>query len=447
MTAASSPADLWSRREAAVPRGAFHIAPLFVERAKGALLWGRDGKEYIDFCGGIGVLNVGHNHPKVTAAIHAQVDDYLHTCWHVAMYEPYLELAERLNRLVPMPGPNKSIFFNSGAEAGENAVKIARAATGRAGVVTFERGFHGRTLLAMTMTGKVQPYTKGFGPFAPEVYRLPVAPFFGRPQQGGEQRSDAQVEAQIEVDCRAALERLFSYHIEAEGIACVLVEPVLGEGGFLPIHPTALRVLREVTREHGILLGSDEVQTGFARCGSLFAIERYGVVPDMVLMAKSLGGGLPLSGVTGPAEIMDAPQVGGIGGTFGGNPVSCAAALAVLDVIEEEGLSERARTIGGQVMERFEALVRRHAHAGDCHGLGAMCGLAVVDPESGRPDAALAGKILAAAREEGLLAMTASGNVIRTLMPLVITDEQLTRGLDILERAVASVAGTPKEVA
>jgi len=428
MIATDSQAGLVARREAAVPRGAFHIAPLFVERAQGALLWDTEGNEYIDFCGGIGVVNVGHNHPKVVAAIHAQTDKFIHTCWHVAMYEPYLELAERLNQLAPLPGPNKTIFFNSGAEAGENAVKIARAATGRTGVVTFERGFHGRTLLAMTMTGKVNPYTQGFGPFAPEVYRLPMAPFFGRPQ-----RPDGEIEA----DCRAALDRLFHYHIEAAGIACILVEPVLGEGGFLPIHPVALKVLREVTQAHGILLGSDEVQTGFARCGSLFAIERYGVIPDMVLMAKSLGGGLPLSGVTGPAAIMDAPQVGGIGGTFGGNPVACAAALAVLDVIEEEGLAARAERIGERVMEHFHALVERHPHAGDAHGLGAMGGLDIVDPETGRPDAPRAGKILAAARAEGLLAMTASGNVIRTLMPLVITDEQLERGLDILDRAVA----------
>lgn len=432
MISAVSSTELLKRREDAVPRGTFHIAPIFVDRALGALLWDTDGREYVDFCGGIGVVNVGHNHPRVVEAVREQAGRYLHACWHVAMYEPYLELAERLNRAVPMPGPNKTVFFNSGAEAGENAVKIARAFTRRPAVVTFERGFHGRTLLAMTMTGKVKPYTEGFGPFAPEVYRLPVAPFFGRPQ-----RSDAEIEA----DCRGALERLFAYTIEAAAVSCILVEPVLGEGGFLPIHPAALEVLREVTREHGILLASDEVQTGFGRCGSLFAIERYGVVPDMVLMAKSLGGGLPLSAVTAPAEIMDAPQVGGIGGTFGGNPLACAAGNAVLDVIEDEKLCARAEVIGARVLERFEALVERHALAGDAHGLGAMCGLEIVHPETGKADPGLAGRILTAARQEGLLVMTASGYVIRTLMPLVITDAQLERGLDALEKAVTTVAG------
>ena len=421
-------AELMKRREAAVPRGPFNLGPIFAARAQGALLWDVEGREFIDFCGGIGVVNAGHNHPAVVDAIKQQADKFIHTCWHVAMYEEYVRLAERLNELVPMLGPNKTAFFNSGAEAGENCVKIARAYTKRTGIVGFERGFHGRTLLGMTLTGKVNPYTAGFGPFAPEVYRLPYQPFFGRHQRTGD-------EARRE--CRAALDRLFHYHIEPESIACVIAEPVLGEGGFYPIHPAAFRVLREECTKHGIVLVGDEVQSGFGRCGALFACERYGIVPDLIAMAKSLGGGMPLSAVTGPAEIMDAPGIGGIGGTYGGNPLACAAANAVLDVFEREHLADRANAIGEKVLAIFNDL-QCHPWVGDVRGLGAMCGLDVIDPSTGAPDAARAGRIMVRARENGLLIMTASGNVLRTLMPLVITDEQLERGLQILADAVAS---------
>jgi len=423
--------DLLTRRQEAIPRGPYNVAPIFTRRAQGAKLWDVEGKEYIDFCGGIGVVNVGHNHPKVVAAIKTQADQFIHTCWHVAMYEPYLELAEKLNRRVPMPAPNKTLFFNSGAEAGENAVKIARAATGRQAVVTFERSFHGRTLLALSMTGKTQPYTRGFGPFAPEVYHLPWEPFFSP-----EERSDEEVER----ECRAALDHLFSYHVPAEEIACVIMEPVLGEGGFLPVHPTAMWVLTETCRRKGILFASDEVQAGFARCGTLFACERYEIVPDMVLMAKSIAGGLPLSAVTARAEILDAPQVGGLGGTFGGNPLACAAALAVLEIIEEEKLEERALEIGERVMEAFRELDGRFGHVARPRGLGAMCGLEIVDPATGEGDAARAGRLIAHAREHGLLLMTASGNVLRTLMPLVISDEELEKALGILAEATEAVA-------
>lgn len=422
---------LLERRQAAVPRGPFNVAPIFAERASGSHVWDVEGRRYLDFCGGIGVVNVGHNHPKVVAAVEAQLGKLIHTCWHVVMYEPYVELAERLNALVPMPGPNKTVFLNSGAEAVENAAKIARAYTGRSAVVAFERGFHGRTLLAMSMTGKVQPYKAGFGPFAPAVYRLPYEPFFGP-----EELSDAEVEAA----CREALEHLFAYHVGAQQIACVVLEPVFGEGGFLPIRRSAFHLLRETCREHGILLVSDEVQSGFGRCGALFACQRYDVVPDMVLTAKSLAGGVPLSAVTAPAEIMDAPHVGGIGGTFGGNPLACAAGLAVLEVIEEEDLCRRAQEIGRRVMERFEELAASHAFLARPRGLGAMCGIEVVDPESGRPDAERAGRLVAAALERDLLLMTASGNVIRTLMPLTIPDTELARGLEIFRDAAAAVA-------
>ncbi|MFQ5789030.1 MAG: 4-aminobutyrate--2-oxoglutarate transaminase [Acidobacteriota bacterium] len=433
MTATSkrvAQSDLLSRRDRAVPRGPFNVAPLFIARAEGCRIWDVEGREYLDFCGGIGVLNVGHNHPRVVAAIKLQADRYIHTSWHVAMYEPYIRLAERLNELVPVPGPAKTAFFNSGAEAGENAVKIARAYTGRPAVVSFERGFHGRTLLAMTLTGKVIPYTAGFGPFAPEVYRLPYQTFFGR-----RQRSDAEVER----ECQLAFERLFSYHVEPGKISCLLMEPVLGEGGFLPAHPAAMRMVREICTEHGILLVSDEVQTGFGRCGSLFACQRYSVTPDMVVMAKSLAAGLPLSAVTAPAEIMDAPPVGGIGGTFGGNPLACAAALEVLDIIREENLPGRAEAIGRRVLDKFRKLASRHDFIGDARGLGAMCGLEIIDPGTGRADPARAEAILTQARKRGLLVMTASGNVIRTLMPLVITDEELDRALTILGKALAAL--------
>lgn len=422
--------ELYERRIKAVPRGPFHVAPIFVARAQGALLWDVEGKEYVDFCGGIGVMNVGHNHPRVVAAIRDQAGSYLHTCFHVAAYEPYVELAERLNELVPIEAACKTALFNSGAEAGENAVKISRAATGRPAVVGFERGFHGRTLLGMTLTGKCKPYTAGFGPFAPEVYRLPYEPFFSPPNVG---------DSEVEGGARSALDHLGAYHVEPERIACVMMEPVLGEGGFFPAHPAALRVLRTWCAEHGIVFVADEVQSGFGRCGAMFAIERYGVEPDLVAMAKSMAGGMVLSGVTGRAEIMDAPGVGGIGGTFGGNPLACAAALAVLDVIEEERLAERALQVGATVMDRFASMKGRFRFVGDVRGLGAMCGLEVVDPVTGKPDAATASRISAEALKRGLLIMTASGNVLRTLMPLVIRDDELKRGLDALEEAMSVV--------
>jgi 4-aminobutyrate aminotransferase/(S)-3-amino-2-methylpropionate transaminase len=424
--------DLAARREQAVPRGPFHVAPIFAERAQGALLWDVEGREYIDFCGGIGVLNVGHNHPRVVEAVKGQADKFLHTCFHVVMYEEYVRLAERLNALLPIKGPCKTTFFNSGAEAGENAVKIARAYTKRTGVLAFERGFHGRTLLGMSLTGKCKPYSAGFGPFAPEVYRLPYMPFFATHLE--------MTDAEVEHGVNEALDHLFAYHCEAENIACVMAEPVLGEGGFRPMHCVAMRILRDRCREAGILFVSDEVQTGFARCGSLFAIERYGIEPDLVAMAKSLAGGLVLSGVGGRAEIMDAPGPGGIGGTFGGNPLSCAAANAVLDVIEDENLSERANQIGEKVMALFNRLVADHRHVGAARGLGAMCCIEIVDPATGKPDVARAGAVVRAALAEGLLIMTASGNVIRTLMPLVISDDQLDRALGILSRAVAAAS-------
>lgn len=425
--------ELLERRHKAVPRGPFHVAPIFAERALGARIWDVEGNEYLDFCGGIGVLNAGHNHPRVVEAVKAQADKFLHTCFHVVMYEEYVRLAERINGLLPIGGEKKTAFFNSGAEAGENAIKIARAYTKRPAVLCFERGFHGRTLLGMTLTGKCKPYSAGFGPFAPEVYRLPYGPFFAHPAE--------MTDEGVAAACNEALDHLFAYHVEPESIACAIVEPVLGEGGFLPLHCVAAKLLHDRCKEHGIVFISDEVQSGFGRCGALFAIERYGLEPDLVAMAKSIAGGLVLSGVGGRAEIMDAPGPGGIGGTFGGNPLSCAAANAILDVMEEEKLPQRAEEIGQHVKAAFEDLFDNYAHVGRPTGLGAMCALPIVDPKTDAPDAARASAICAEARHHGLLIMTASGNIIRTLMPLVITDDELERGLQSLKKAVAAMAG------
>ncbi|MFO7982985.1 MAG: 4-aminobutyrate--2-oxoglutarate transaminase [Desulfuromonadales bacterium] len=426
-----STASLLKRREKAVPRGPFNVTPLFADQAQGAKIRDVDGRDYLDFCGGIGCVNVGHNHPRVVAAVKEQADNFLHTCWHVAMYESYVRLAERLNTLVPIPGHNMTAFFNSGAEAGENAVKIARTYTGRSAIVSFERGFHGRTLMGMSLTGKVHPYTAGFGPFAPEIYHLPWRPFFNPPAELSDER--------IASEARAALDDLFAYGVEAANVACVIIEPVLGEGGFYPVHPAALKVLHEVTRAQGILLISDEVQTGFGRCGKLFASELFDVKFDMMVMAKSLAAGMPLSAVTAATDIMNSPKVGGIGGTFGGNPLSCAAAHAVLDIMQDEKLPERARQIGSRVMTRFRDFAATLPHVSHPRGLGAMCAVDIVDPETGQGSPEIAGKILIAARKQGLLVMTASGFVLRTLMPLMISDEDLDEGLEILSAALDDV--------
>jgi len=424
-------ASLMKRREAAVPASSFNAAPIFVARAEGSRVWDVEGKEYVDFAGGIGAMAVGHGHPRVLEAVRRQLDAVVHTSWHAAMYESYLRLAERLNEIVPAAGPLKSCFFNSGAEGIENAVKVSRAFTGRAGVVVFERGFHGRTLLTMTMTGKVRPYKAGFGPFAPEVYRLPYAPFFGRA---------LAADAEIEKDCRDALDRLFAYHADAESLACVVVEPILGEGGFLPGRPAALRALRRVTRERGILIVADEVQSGFGRTGKLFATEHYDLDPDVVVTAKSLAAGFPLSGVTARAEILDTPMLGGLGSTYGGNAVSCAAACAVMEIVGDEDLPGRATGIGRKIQDVFEPLVSASEIVGDARGLGSMWGLEIVDPATRKADPDRARRAVVKCREKGLLIMTASGNVLRTLMPLNIGDEDLQKGLAIIEASVKEVS-------
>jgi 4-aminobutyrate aminotransferase/(S)-3-amino-2-methylpropionate transaminase len=417
---------LMERREASVPRAVGHSAPLFVERAEGARLFDVDGNALLDFAGGIGVMNVGHAAPRVVAAASEQLGRFTHTCFSVVPYEPYVALAERLNALAPGRAPKKTFLANSGAEAVENAVKIARAATGRPGVVVFEHAFHGRTLLAMTMTSKVKPYKHGFGPFAPEVYRLPF-PY------------EYRLGAKDEVVYAAELDAFFKSNVAPDTIAAVVIELVTGEGGFIVAPPAFVRALSKACAAHGILLVADEVQTGFARTGRLFASEHYGLEPDLVVLAKSLGGGLPISAVTGRADVMDAAGPGGLGGTFGGNPVACAAALGALDTIEADGLVSRAEGIGAVVEERFACFEKRFPFVGDARGLGAMRALEIVkDKATKEPDKERTDAVLKRAWQNGLVLIGAGtwGNVIRVLMPLAITDDELAEGLAVLEHAL-----------
>lgn len=421
---------LMARREKAIPAGIGHSAPVFVERASGALLHDVDGNTFIDFAGGIGTLNVGHAHPAVVAAARAQLERFTHSCFAVAPYESYVELAERFNRSIPGDFAKKTLFANSGVEAVENAVKIARRATGREAVLVFEHAFHGRTLLGMSMTSKVKPYKLGFGPFAPEIYRLAYPYLYRRP-------ATAPATAAA---FRAELEEFFATHVAAEKVACVVMELVLGEGGFVVAPPAYVQVLVELCRKHGILFVADEIQTGFGRTGRMWAMEHYGIAPDLTTIAKSIAGGLPLSAVVGRAELMDAAQVGGLGGTYVGNPVACAAALAVLDLFEKGPLLARAAELGVRVESRLAALAERHTSIGEVRGLGAMHALELVKDRATRePAREHTQAVIRRAYERGLLLLSAGthGNVIRTLMPLVTTDEQLEEGFDVLEQSLA----------
>ena len=405
--------------------------PLVVARAEGARLEDVDGRTYIDFAGGLGCQNAGHGPPAVVAAIHEQVDRYLHQCFMVGMYEPYVEVCRRLAELSPCRGgEQKSLLLNSGAEAIENAVKIARVATGRPAVVAFDRAFHGRTLLSMTMTSKVVPYKRGFGPFAPEVYRAP-APY---PYRGVS--TD---------DAIHGLEALFKSDVDPESVACVVLEPVQGEGGFVPMPRDFPPRLRELCDRHGILYVDDEVQSGVARTGPVWAIEHYGVEPDLLVSGKSLGGGLPLAAVTGPGDVVDAVAPGGLGGTFGGNPVACAAAMAVLDEFVGEPFQRRAGERGDRIREALEGIASRLGAVGEVRGLGPMLALELVeDRETKAPASSLAGATVSAARERGLVLLSCGlyGNVIRILVPLVIDDEDLERGLELLEESLAAASAS-----
>ena len=419
-------------RERYVPRGLANTHAIFVARAEGTRVWDVEGKEYLDFTTGIGVLNTGHRHPQVVRAVHEQVDRLMHTCFQVAMYEPYVELAARLCTLVggADDGSHKAILFTTGAEAIENAVKIARAYTKRPAVVAFSGGFHGRTLLALTMTSSSPAYRQNFGPFAPDIYHAPF------PDEYHGWTTDAAM---------AALDELFSTQVMPEQVAAVLIEPQLGEGGFVPAPPAFLQRLRALTDRFGIVFIADEIQSGFGRTGRMFAYEHAGISPDLVTIAKSLASGLPLSAVVGKAAIMDAPTPGGLGGTYAGNPVACAAALAVLDVFERERLVEQAAQSGTRIREALLRLQTRLPQIGDVRGMGCMLAIELVkDRSTKEADAAFAQRIVDAARDRGLLLLKCGPhkNVVRLLPPLTATPEDIARGLDILEAAMQSAADT-----
>lgn len=422
---------LLERRIASIPRGPFNTVPTFAAKGEGALLTDVDGNRFIDFAGAIGSLNVGHCPPKVVEALKAQLDQYLHPCFHVMMYEPYVALAEKLNVLTPGDHLKKTFFLNSGAEAVENAVKIARKYTGRRAVISFERGFHGRTYMAMSLTSKVKPYKNGFGPFAPDTYKMPYPYYYRAPSRMSQDEVDEQLLQKFE--------DLFLAEVPGEDVAAIIMEPVQGEGGFVIPSIKYVQGVKGICEKYGILFIADEVQTGFGRTGKTFAMEHFGVVPDLMTMSKSIAAGLPISAVTGRAEIMDAPGIGEIGGTYGGSPLGCVAALQVIEMLEQDQLVERAVTIGAAVTDRFQRLQQEIACIGDVRTLGAMSAIEIVkDQVSKKPDKELTTRILQEAHQRGIIVMGAGiyGNVIRILSPLVITDEQLKEGLDVLEQAL-----------
>ena len=430
MSSSTSNADLQARRTAAVARGVGTAWPVFAARAEGSELWDAEGRRYIDFAGGIAVLNTGHRHPKVVAAVKAQLDAFTHTAFQIIPYEPYIALCEKLNAIAPVGGPAKSLLFSTGAEAVENAVKIARAHTGRPGLIAFSGAFHGRTYLATGLTGKVAPYRTKFGIAPPGIYHVP----FPAPTHG------VTVE-----DSLKALETLFRADIAPSDVAAILLEPVQGEGGFLPAPKELWEALRAICDKHGIVLIADEVQTGFARTGKMFGVEHSGVTPDLMTLAKSLAGGFPLSGVVGKAAIMDAADPGGLGGTYAGNPLACAAALAVLEVIEEEKLVERGAALGERMKRKLAEIAQRNdaAPIAEIRGPGALIAFDVVKTRgSNEPDAEAAKRVTQIAMAEGLILLTCGvyGNTIRLLNPLTISDEILEEGLAKLEKALVQAA-------
>ena len=425
---------LFVERQAQVARGPFHVTPIFVKQAKGAILEDVDGNKLIDFAGGIGVANVGHCPDSVTRAIREQTEQSLHLAFNVTPYESYIRLAEKLNHATPGTFPKKSFLANSGAEAVENAIKIARAFTGRQAVVCFEHGFHGRTYMAMTLTSKAKPYKYGFGPYNPEVYRAPFPYAYRWPT--------SQDPAVVSRECLRQFEDLVNSQISPTQVAAVIIEPVLGEGGFVPAPPDFLKGLRAFCTQHGIVLIADEIQTGFGRTGALFACEPLGLVPDLITTAKGLGGGMPISAVTGRADIMDAPIEGGIGGTFGGNPVSVAAALAVFKTFEDPRFLARIKQLGEHIQTRLHDWKKRFPAVGDVRGLGPMQAMEIVkNPATKEPDAASTKRLVQFCYEHGVIVMGAGthGNVIRLLMPLTIDDATLQEGLDVIEKGLKEV--------
>ncbi|PWC94916.1 4-aminobutyrate--2-oxoglutarate transaminase [Azospirillum sp. TSO5] len=415
-----------ARREAAVSRGISAGMPFYIDRAENAEMWDIEGKRFIDFAGGIAVLNTGHRHPKVMEAVKAQLERFTHTCAMVTPYDSFVELAEKLNALVPGPTPKKTAFFTTGAEAVENAVKVARAATGRPGVVAFSGGFHGRTLLTMGLTGKVVPYKVGFGPFPAEIFHVP----FPNAYRGIS-----------EAESLKALDNLFKSDVDPARVAAIIIEPVQGEGGFNIASPSFLQAIRAVCDKHGIVMIVDEIQTGFARTGKMFAVEHAGIEPDLITMAKSLAGGFPLSALTGKAALMDAPVPGGLGGTYAGSPLATTAALAVIDVIEEEKLIERAEKLGERIAGRFRTMAQRNSLSviGDVRNLGAMVAMELVtDRETKEPAADLTKALVAKAAEKGLILLSCGtyANVVRILVPLTASDALVDEGMDIIERSL-----------
>ncbi|MGC1504334.1 MAG: 4-aminobutyrate--2-oxoglutarate transaminase [Sulfitobacter sp.] len=427
-TSGKTNAELVARREAAVARGVVSAAPIFADHAENAELWDVEGNRYVDFAGGIAVLNTGHRHPKVVAAAKAQEDHYTHTSFQVVPYEPYVALAEKLNALAPGDHAKKSLLVTTGAEAVENAVKIARAATGRPGVIAFTGGYHGRTLLTLGMTGKVSPYKKNVGPFPSDIFRAPFP----------SQRDGITVQ-----DALTGLQNLFLTDAQPERIACIIIEPVLGEGGYTPVPFEMMQALREICDTHGIMLIADEIQAGFGRTGKWFAIEHSGVIPDLITVAKSMAGGYPIAGVIGRAEVMDAVIPGGLGGTYAGNPVACAAALAAIEAIEEEGLLARSTALGETFRARFAEIGARVApfRMWDIRGLGAMLAIEfVTDFDSATPDADLTKSVVAHALKRGLILLACGmhGNALRIMVPLTASDAIIDEGIAIFEASLTA---------
>ncbi|HEY5810855.1 MAG TPA: 4-aminobutyrate--2-oxoglutarate transaminase, partial [Povalibacter sp.] len=420
---------LHERRAAAISRGMSTMLPVYVQKAQNAEIWDEDGRRYVDFAGGIAVVNTGHVHPRVKAAVQDQLDAFTHTCVMITPYRVAVELAEKLNAIVPGPAPKKTMFVTTGAEAVENAIKIARAHTGRPAVIAFGGGFHGRTFMAMALTGKVTPYKVGFGPFPGDVFHAPFP---------------IEYHGITNEESLAAIEQLFKYVVEPSRVAAIIVEPVLGEGGFY-VAPTAfLRAIRHLCDQHGIVFIADEIQTGFARTGRMFAMEHYDVTADLTTMAKSLAGGFPLAAIVGNAKMMDAPVTGGLGGTYAGSPVGCAAALAVLEVIEQEHLCDRAQQIGQLLKSRLTMLQKEFRCIGDIRGPGAMVAMELVkNGDAHSPDADLAKALVQRAGQNGLILLSCGvySNVIRFLMPLTATDAIINEGLQILERSLREVVG------
>ncbi|SFE21874.1 4-aminobutyrate aminotransferase apoenzyme [Lentibacillus persicus] len=431
--------ELLDRRHNIVPDGVSYGAPTFVDTAKGALLKDVDGNQFIDFAGAIGVINAGHSHDTVVSALQDQAAKYIHTGFNVMMYDPYIEFAEKLAELAPGSFDKKVMFLNSGAEANENAIKIARKYTGRQAVVSFTGGFHGRTLMTMSMTGKVKPYKFEYGPFAPEVYHAPFPYNYRRPESMGEDEYAEYLLKQVE--------DFFITEVDPTQVAAFIMEPVQGESGFIIPNKKFVQGVYELCKQHGILFIADEIQTGFGRTGKYFAMEHFDVAPDMVTVSKSMAAGLPISGVIGRQEVMDGAGAGELGGTYCGSPLGCRAGLAVLEVMEKENLNDRGVAIGEKVMRKFSEMYDRFDAIGDYRGLGAMCALEfVTDRDSKEPDKKMAPQVLKEARDRGLIALKAGvyDNVVRLLMPLVITDEQLEEGLEILEEAIEAATASVK---